>query len=80
MDKNRRKSCLRMRIQTLSNHKERAITKYISIKNFCDMQKRKRLKSYNNNFSDRSVIRYVPKPYSVADKYISLVITAQKAN
>lgn len=43
------------------------------------MQRRKRLKSYNGIFSDRAVIMYVPKPYSVFDR-VYFFITTQKAN
>lgn len=43
------------------------------------MERRRRLKSYHDIFSDRAVIVYVPKPYSVSDQ-IYVFIPTQKAN
>lgn len=63
-----------MRIQTLSNHKERAITKTIWIKSLCHVERRRRLKSYHDFFLIGLLLCMYQSPTLYLTKYIYLYL------
>ena len=57
-----------MKIQTLSNHKKAPSQNQFELRISATCRKVKGLKSYNDKFSDNSVIMHVQKPYSASDQ------------
>ena len=57
-----------IRIQTLSNYKKALSQNPFELRISATCRKVKGLNSYNDKFTDSSVIMYIPKPYSASDQ------------